>query len=183
MMLPPLPASAWPAKPSWPLLVLAGLSFIPGFGILFGGVALTWALLSDRPRRRLAIALSAVGGVLTIVEGVAIAIWSEDDPATVSLRNEATRRDLAKIVEALEDHRGKEGAYPATLKELVGAPIPRRFLNINDQSAGIFKMRPYEYHLSTEGTYELFAVGADGKAGTMDDIQPPARDTLSPPKR
>ena len=30
-------------KRSWPLLLLAGCSIIPGFGIFFGAAAVTWA--------------------------------------------------------------------------------------------------------------------------------------------
>src|SRR4051812_5282085 len=44
-------------KRSWPLLLLAGCSLLPGFGLLFGAAGVSWGLVSDRPRARLAVVL------------------------------------------------------------------------------------------------------------------------------
>jgi hypothetical protein len=66
------------------------------------------------------------------------------------------------------------------LQQLVGRPIPLRLLNIYDQTAGIFVFpRVYEYHLAADGSsYDLFALGPDGKPGTADDVRPALPDSL-----
>ena len=56
------------AKRSWPLVLLAGCSFIPGCGLLFGAAGVSWGLVSDRPRARLAVVLGAAGALLAAIE-------------------------------------------------------------------------------------------------------------------
>src|ERR1051326_2435112 len=50
---------------SWPLLVVAACSFLPGLGFFFAAGAVSWALLSSRPRRRPPLALGVGGGGLS----------------------------------------------------------------------------------------------------------------------
>jgi len=89
-----------------------------------------------------------------------------------------TSRDLAKVVVALERFRDNHDRYPEGLQELVG-PIPTSLLNIYDQSDGRLVPRLYQYRLSTDGaSYDLFAIGADGRTGTSDDIRPQLGDSL-----
>jgi hypothetical protein len=54
-------------KRSWPLFLLAGSSFLPGFGLFFGAVAATWGLVSDRPRAMLAAGVGATGALLNLL--------------------------------------------------------------------------------------------------------------------
>src|SRR2546429_6979440 len=63
----PLPAPS--AKRSWPLLVLGACAFVPGFGIFFGAAAVTWGLVSDRPRAKLGVILGGAGALLNLVGG------------------------------------------------------------------------------------------------------------------
>ncbi len=95
-------------------------------------------------------------------------------------RIEMARRDLGAMVWELERYRDRTGKYPATLQQLVGQPIPLRLLNIYDQTAGVFVFpRVYEYHLAADGSsYDLFAVGPDGKPGTADDVRPALPDSV-----
>lgn len=172
---------AGPAKSSWPLLTLAVTSFIPGFGFFLAAAAVTWGLMSDRPRARLAIAIG-VGGALFQIIGLGLMYWKiQDDPAVQSVRAASTTGDLTRIVAELERYRHNTGHYPGSLKQLVGDPIPTVLININDHSASIFGLKPYQYHLAGTGrSYQLFAVGPDGTPGTSDDIQaPPAADTTA----
>src|SRR6266550_4185351 len=57
----PLPAPS--AKRSWPLLVLGACAFVPGFGIFFGAAAVTWGLVSDRPRAKWGVLLGGAGAL------------------------------------------------------------------------------------------------------------------------
>ena len=174
----PLPAPS--AKRSWPLLALGACAFVPGFGIFFGAAAVTWGLVSDRPRAKVGVILEGVGALLNLVGGAVLVGRFEHTPVVERSRIEMTRRDLGAVVLELERYRERTGRYPATLQQLVGQPIPLRLLNIYDQTAGIFVFpRVYEYHLAADGSsYDLFALGRDGKPGTADDVRPALPDSL-----
>jgi len=166
-------------KTSWLLLVIAVLSFIPSFGLVFAAIAITWGLLSDRPRARLAVVLSAVGALLTVLEVIALMVYVRGSKVMTDAQVASARHDLAKIVVALEDYRSKRGEYPPDLQTLVGKPIPTRLLNINDHSSGLFHLGPYHYEIHEDGTYDVFAVGPDGQAGTADDVRPVLSDSFA----
>jgi len=174
------PARAPSNKRSWPLLALGVCAFVPGLGLCFGAAAVTWGLVSDRPRAKWGVMLGAAGALLNLVGGAVLVARFEHAPVVERSRIEMTRHDLGALVLALERYRDRTGRYPATLQQLVGQPIPLRLLNIYDQTAGIFVFpRVYEYHLAADGTsYDLFALGPDGKPGTADDVRPAIPDSL-----
>jgi hypothetical protein len=169
------------AKSSWPLVTLGALSFVPGFGFFIAAVALTWALVSDRPRARLAGILAVAGAVCQLVFGALVLHWYSASPEYAKATQESTRLDLAKVVAALEDFHGEHHAYPANLQLLVGYPLPVRMINITDQSGGLRHLgQLYAYRLAPDGkSYDLFARGPDGQAGTDDDIRPRLDDSLA----
>ena len=161
------------------MLTLAALSFIPGFGLFFAAAALSWALVSNRPRAKLAGILAVTGAGLQLGLGAFTLIRTKDNPEMVQAQRLVISQDLAKVVGALEDYHAENNAYPATLKQLLGYPIPTRFVNIMDQSAGFFGGE-YSYARATDGaSYDLYAKGPDGKAGTDDDIRPRLSDSLA----
>jgi len=164
-------------KPNWPLLTLAALSFIPGFGFLIGAAAITWALISSRSRARLALIIAATGLAGNIALGVFVYRFAMTDPAMVEARRELVAVQLALVVEGLEAHRAQHGAYPKELTELTASSGIR---NILDVSAGVSASRkPYQYMLMPDGEhYGVFAVGADGEPWTADDIDPKLDDSL-----
>lgn len=171
-----------PAKRAWPLFLLAGASFIPGIGVVFGAAAVTWALVSDRPRALVAAGLAASGAFLNMLGG-GLLVWrlGHDNPAYAAAGAARARGDLGKLVVALETYRREQGRYPARLDAFTQLPYSLRLVNIQDFSAGVFS-RPREYHydLAPDGqTYTLFAVGADGRAGTTDDVFPDLPDSLA----
>ena len=43
-------------KSARPIFILAGLSFLPGLGVVFGLAACIWGLIADRPRAVIAAA-------------------------------------------------------------------------------------------------------------------------------
>jgi hypothetical protein len=162
-------------RPAWPLFVLAGLAFVPGFGILCGSLAAAWGLLSSRRRALVAAGIGA-GGALLQIAGVIIwmAVAGPDSSVLSEASRQATRQDLGRLVEALETHREREGRYPETLLELRQATLAGRFVNIYDQAGGLFRMPSlYQYRLAADaGSYDLFSAGADREPGTPDDIRP-----------
>lgn len=167
------------AKASWPLLALAALAFVPGLGFILGAAAVTWGLVTDRPKATLAVGIGAVGAFLNLLGAVVFTFALKDDPIMRQARDAATQQDLVKVLFALERYRGSRGRYPSDLQELVGRPIQTTFLNIYDQSAGLGVPRLYQYRRSADSTsYDLFAVGTDGQPGTADDVRPAIPDSL-----
>lgn len=167
-------------KRAWPLLLVAGCSFVPGLGVLFGAAAVTWALVTDRPRARLAVVLGATGALINLVVPLVIVLRMGEPGEYARMQAAFTRQDLTKLVLEIEQYHAETGHYPASLPLLVGTPIPRRLINIYDQSGGPFRIpRTYEYHRSPDGTtYDLFSAGPDGVPHTADDIRPVVADSL-----
>ena len=165
---------------SWPLLVLGACAFVPGLGIFFGAAAVTWGLVSNRPRAKWGVILGGAGALLNLAGGAVLVRRFEHTPVVERSRIEMTRRDLGAVALELERYRDRTGRYPATLQQLVGQPNPLRLLNIYDQTAGIFVFpRVYEYHVAADASsYDLFAVGPDGKPGTADDVRPALPDSV-----
>src|SRR5207302_9778347 len=155
-------------------------AFGPGLGPCFGAAAVTWGLVYDRPRDKWGVMRGAACALLNLVGGAVLVGRFKHTPVVERSRIEMTRRDLGAVVLELERYRDRTGRYPATLQQLVGQPIPLRLLNIYDQTAGIFVFpRVYEYHVAADASsYDLFAVGPDGKPGTADDVRPALPDSV-----
>jgi len=168
-----------PPKRSWPLVALGAAGFVPIFGFFLGAVAVTWALLSERPRRTLALGLVATGAFLNLSALFLIGLSHRHDRTVVSFHGQMAQRSLVEVVFALERYRAAHGNYPPSLQVLVGYPVPTSLLNINDRSDGSLIPHPYQYTVSADGqSYDLFAVGPDGRPGTADDITPPIPDSM-----
>src|SRR5438034_9479180 len=87
----PLPAPS--AKRSWPLLALGVCAFVPGFGIFFGAAAVTWGLVSDRPRAKWGVLLGGAGALLNLVGGAVRVGRFEPPPVVARSRIEVTGGD------------------------------------------------------------------------------------------
>jgi hypothetical protein len=160
-------------------MLLAVGSFVPGLGFLLGSAAVSWGLVTDRPRARLAILVGGAGAFCQVLGAIVLILMTQDNPSIRQMRLEETSHDLFRVVIELDAYRDREGAYPPTLRDLIGRPIPRVFVNINDQAPGIFKQHPFQYHTSRNfQSFDLFSVGFDGKPNTEDDIRPQLPDSL-----
>jgi len=168
-------------KPSWPLIGLAVLSFVPALGFFLGSAAVTWGLLSDRPRARLAVGIGAAGALLQVLAMFLFFTSSGSrSPIFRQAFTEMARQDLVDVVAALETYKQRESAYPPTLLELQRKLGLKRPVNILDHSGGLsLRPRLYQYQLAEDGAgYDLFAVGPDGEPGTADDVRPVLPDAL-----
>jgi hypothetical protein len=168
-------------KPSWPLIFAACLSFIPGLGIFFGSIAVTWALLSSRPRAILAAGIGAFGALAQLIGVLVwISFFQKSDPVYTRSIVQQTRENLVQVVVAVDDFRTREGSYPATLTQLQQSALSRRFMNIYDVAGGMFRLpRPFEYHVAADGdSFDVFSAGPDRKPGTDDDIRPELPDSI-----
>jgi hypothetical protein len=168
-----------PRKRSWPLVALGATAFVPGLGLFLGAAAVTWGLLSDRPRARLAIWLGASGAFLQLVAGVGFTWWMSRSPEARHVQTVGVTRDLQRLVMELDAYRAKTGHYPATLLELVPRPIPIRVVPIYDQLAGPFSQQLYQYRPAADRrSFDLFSAGLDRTPGTADDIRPELPDSV-----
>ena len=167
-------------KPAWPLFLCAALAFVPGLGILFGSLAATWALLSSRPRALVAFGIAAGGALLQIVSFALWIAFSEADPGMAMANLAATQQDLRKVVNALDAYHAKQGSYPASLQELQRSGLTTRFVNIYDQSAGVFHLPyTYQYRVAADGSsFDVFSAGPDRAPETADDIRPVLPDSV-----
>ena len=177
----PRPMTDTASKRSWPLLALAAGAFVPVLGLFLAAAAVTWGLVSSRPRALLAAAIGGAGGLLNLVAGV-LYIWQvQGDPAYTATTAAMSGRDLARLVGALEEYRGANGRYPGELAVFTRLPLSLKLVNVNDNSVGAFKMpRAYQYQPASDGrSYTLFAVGPDSKPGTADDVFPTLPDSVA----
>src|SRR2546429_4855349 len=91
------PARAPSNKRSWPLLALGACAFVPGLGLGFGAAAVTWGLVSDRPRAKWGVMLGAAGALLNLVGGALLVARFEHAPVVERSRIEMTRHDLGAL--------------------------------------------------------------------------------------
>jgi hypothetical protein len=168
-------------KRSWPLLLVAAGAFLPGVGLVFAAVALTWGLVSDRPNALRAAGLAALGGLLNLAAG-AVLLWrlQANSDFTAGLRR-AVQQAQVLVVRALEDYRAKWKEYPARLSLLNQGMLAIGAVNLNDLSVGFPALpREYRYARSADGrSYDLFGVGPDRTPGTPDDVRPALPDSLA----
>jgi hypothetical protein len=165
------------------LFVLAVLSFTPMLGFFVGAVGVSWALMSSRRHALRAAAIAGTGALLNLVGMVLFGAFAlKGNPATEAALAQAARDDLLELVTAIDEHRAEAGAYPPTLQVLQRQLMPLKIVNIYDQSAGVFTWpRAYHYVVAPDETsFDLFAVGPDGQAGTPDDIRPELPDSVRP---
>ncbi len=168
-------------RPIWLLYLLAGLSFVPGLGFFFGSIAVSWGLVSSHPGARRGLIIGAVGAVLNLaVIIVSLSTMGRGNPAFQRGVVEQTQRQLGDVVAALESYRAATNSYPPTLLALQRARGPLRPVNILDFGGGALRMpRMYQYVPAANGlSYDLFAVGPDGKSNTSDDVRPVLADSL-----
>jgi hypothetical protein len=178
---PPPTASTSP-KRSWPLFTVAALAFLPFLGVLFGAAGLTWGLLSSRPRALRAALIAGGGALLNLVGilGLTYYVSTRHSETYDRIAVTRTQQDLATLVGHLEAYHEENAAYPPSLSALQRRPAVLRTINIYDQMGGILSPRAYRYELSRDGrTYDLYSVGADGEAGTPDDVRPVLPDSLA----
>src|SRR2546429_7104568 len=100
------PARAPSNKRSWPLLALGACAFVPGLGLCFGAAAVTWGLVSDRPRAKWGVMLGAAGALLNLGGGAALVARVEHAPLGERSRIRMTRAAPRGLVLALGRERG-----------------------------------------------------------------------------
>ncbi len=175
MSQPVVPAS----KPSWPLFLVAALSFVPVFGVFFGGAGATWGFVSSRRKAVLAAMIAMAGALANMVFIVVAGVRSASSDKSSPVSQAFAQHELLAIVVAADKYHDEEHAYPPSLDALRRKQGPLRPLPMLDQTAGAFSFRFFQYKLAADGeSFDVFGVGPDKKPGTADDVRPVLPDTM-----
>ena len=156
--------------------VIAGISFIPLIGIIFGLIAIIWGLVTNkRGGKKLALA-GAAGIAFTIVlySGLFYFGFKKRGGIYDKLRVELAESDLTQLVQAIEFYKVQNGKYPDSLKTLSESLPKNSTVFIFDPTDVKMKGAPryFYYELADQNHYYLLSVGPDGKPFTRDDILP-----------
>jgi hypothetical protein len=156
--------------------VIGGLAFIPLAGLLFGGIAIVWGLVTGK-RGGLKLALIGGSGI-----AVTVALWGalfyfgflQRGGLYDKLRGNLAQATLASLVEAIETYKVQHGSYPQDLGELRQSLPQEALVYIVDPTDTDLKdgQRYYFYELVDPDHYYARSVGPDGAPFTADDIVP-----------
>ena len=156
--------------------VIAGVSFIPGIGILFGIVAIIWGLVTKKLGGRKLAIIGACGISFSIVLYGSLFYFGFVQRGGVydDLRAQLSKSTITSLVQAIEFYRTQNGHYPDSL-ETLRKSLPKNSMvyvfDPTDVKMG-GKPRYYYYALKDNSHYYLLGVGPDGKPFTSDDILP-----------
>ena len=144
---------------------------------------MSWGLVANRRRARLAIVLGAIGGLLTVGESAEVVVWARRTVEWSKVQQELIQEDLRRVAAAIDAYRERTGQLPPDLATLARPGSGDPFLNVIDRSASLFSMSPFKYTRLAGGAYDLYAVGKDGLPNTPDDVRvapvaPATPDTL-----
>jgi hypothetical protein len=156
--------------------VVGGLSFIPLVGVLFGVVAIIWALATKRAGRgKLAlIGLGGIGFTFMVYGALFYFGFAQRGGVYDDLRTQLAHSSLNTLVESIEFYKVQYGHYPESLEGLRSSLPKQSIVMIHDPTDVQFgkPARFFYYQRVDEGHYYLRGVGRDGIPFTPDDILP-----------
>ncbi|MES2835589.1 MAG: hypothetical protein V4707_12875 [Pseudomonadota bacterium] len=157
--------------------VVAGLSFIPLIGVLFGLGAIIWGAVTWRRGGKWVVLLGALGILFTIGIYSALFYFGFVQRGGVydGLRAQLAVSQLNQLVPYVELYKQQNGRYPASLKDVAGVIPPNTPVMINDPShVDVSTPREFFYQQFGDDHYYLRGLGLDGQPFTADDILPEA---------
>ncbi len=148
--------------------VVAGLSYIPLLGVVFGVVSIVRGLITRRSGGRKLVWIGSGGIAFTILVYGALFYYGFAQRGGIydNLRTQLAQQSLNQLVPAIEFYRLNHGEYPPSLNALNNSQSkgfavvtldPR--LGIAEQSFG----QAFYYSLIDHDHYYLRAVAPDGK--------------------
>ncbi len=158
-------------------LVLGIIALFPGWGILFGILAIIFGIIAIKNSRKgkvqgkkLAIAGTILGGIGILISSIMFGVFTyfmfgtngNFGPIT-QVKSQASQQILTQNAGALELYKKKYGNYPKNLDVLMKAGY------------SVFPtdhfLKPLYYNVSQDGqSYELKSPGPDGVTNTSDDV-------------
>lgn len=152
--------------------IIAGLSFIPLCGVLFGIIAIGWGLFNIDHGGKKVLAIGAAGILLTFVLYGALYYIGGVERGGIAdeARTLSAKRQLLDLVKSIEYFKLQNGHYPGSLEEMQIQSISPVFIHDPLDTHG---SRLFHYELDSSGEfYYLLSVGIDGQIHTNDDILP-----------
>jgi hypothetical protein len=155
--------------------VIAGMSFIPLIGIVFGLGAIVWGLVTKKLGGKRLAAIGAGGIVFTVALYGSLFYFGFVQRGGVydDLRHRLAQSTINSLVPSIEFYKFQHGRYPASLEELKLSLPKDSFVSVFDPSLVDFaKPRFFFYERVGEDHYYLRGIGPDGTPFTSDDIVP-----------
>jgi hypothetical protein len=156
--------------------VLAGLSFIPALGVVFGASAVTWGLVTKKKGGRRVACIGVAGIAFTVIMYAALFYFGFVQRGGVydDLRSRLAQTTINSVVPVIEMYKLQSGHYPdsmAALKDSLPKDSP---VMLFDPSTMHLGQAPSEffYQRAGEDHYYLRGLGPDGLPFTADDIVP-----------
>jgi len=155
---------------------IGGASFIPGIGVIFGVIAITWGLVTKKLGGKKLAIIGACGIGLTVVLYGSLFYFGFVQRGGIydELRAQLSKSTITSVVQAIEFYKTQNGHYPESL-EILSNSLPENsmvffFDPTHIQMGG--EPRYYYYELKDQSHYYLLGVGLDEKPFTSDDILP-----------
>lgn len=159
--------------------VLAGISFIPLIGVLFGLICIGMALSARKANSKLLGVLGGCGILVTIL------IYGVILPSVMGLFGDGglskqfephAKSSMTSMVRLIEYFKLQNSRYPDSLDELRSSLKEGEMVITFDLSGPMKlgeKARDFHYEVVKDGNhYLLFSVGLDGISFTEDDVYP-----------
>jgi hypothetical protein len=156
--------------------VIAGISFIPLIGVLFGMVAVIWGLVTKKQGGKKLAIIGACGIVFTIVVYGALFYFGFSQRGGVydELRVKLGESTITTLAQSIEFYKAQNGHYPISLEELQESLPEASIVFIVDPTHINMeeKQRNFYYELQGDNHYYLLGVGQDEVPFSRDDIIP-----------
>lgn len=156
--------------------VIGGASFIPGIGILFGTIAITWGLVTKKlGGKKLAIIGTCGIGLSVILYGSLFYFgFIQRGGVYDDLRAQLSKSAITSLVQAIEFYKTQNAQYPDSLETLRKSLPENSMVFVFDPSHVQLGGEPrhYHYELKDPTHYYLLGVGPDEKPYTSDDVLP-----------
>jgi hypothetical protein len=154
--------------------VVAGLSFIPLVGLIFGAVAIVWGLLTRKAGGKKLALVGGLGvGFTVLIYGSLFYFgYAQRGGMYDFLRQKLAQSSLNSLVQSVEFYKLEFGRYPVSLVELKESLPKDSFVSVFDPSDVRSGKRYFYYAVVDENHYYLRGLGADGVAFAKDNIVP-----------
>ena len=155
--------------------VIAGISFIPLIGVLFGVAAIVWGLVTNKQGGKKLAIIGSLGILFTIVIYSSLYYFGFVHRGGVydELRERLAITQANQTLQAIEFYKVRYGNYPESLAQVTNALPAESLASIYDPtSEARGKLTEFYYQLINADQYYLLSVGPDNQPFTEDDILP-----------
>jgi len=167
--------------------ILAGLSFIPAVGMLFGSMAIVWGLVTPKPGGKRLAMIGAAGIAVTVaIYGTMFYFMMlKNGGPWAKLNTQMAQMHVTQLVPWVEFFKLQNARFPESMEELKEFVPKDIFISVVDPLLAVPKQPDkssyYYYERVGDDHYYLRSVGEDRQPFTADDLVPQI--ILSPDSR